>query len=128
MTIQWYDARNGSAPVVSIAEYGITFFNGTLTIMKNPDFIKLGFDKDKSSIVAAPCNEDDDNAIEFISRKRNGYVRIGNKDFIRFIKSMMNDEMIITKNATKYLAKWNDDENLLEISLNNPLDKENIDR
>lgn len=125
MTIQWYNAKTGSAPIVSLATYGVTFSSGALDMLDNPQFIMMGFDKDKNSIVVQPCSQENDNTIEFIAKKRNGYVRISNKDFIRFIESVTDDTVKITKNAAKYLAKWDNNENLLLVSLDKPLDNDN---
>jgi hypothetical protein len=124
MAIQWYNAQTGSAPIVSIANYGITFSSGAVEILSAPKYVMFGFEEDTKSIVISPCLEATESSLEFINKKRNGYVRISNKDFMRFIESKMENNFKITKNAIKYLAKWKKDEKLLYIYLDNPIDKD----
>lgn len=122
MTIKWYNPQVGAA-VVSIANYGITFSSGAVEALGNPRHIMLGFDDENKCIVVKPCDDTQKERIEFASKKRDGYVRISNKDFIRFILSRT-DNLQIGNRAVKYLGKWDKDNDLFYVCLDAPLNKQ----
>ncbi|WP_053954662.1 hypothetical protein [Inediibacterium massiliense] len=122
MTIQWYNPKVG-ASIVSIATYGITFSSGAIETLGNPKYIKLGFDEQKKYIVVQPCDASEQSKFEFASKNRKGYIRISNKDFIRFIQSKLDDNIKIEDTASKYIGKWDKEYEYLYICLDEPLDK-----
>ncbi|PRX20130.1 hypothetical protein BX659_1369 [Orenia metallireducens] len=122
MQFQWYDPDTG-APVISIANYGINFSSGAIDVLGKPIYIKIGIDSENNILGIKPLQEEEDGVIKFISRERQGNVRITSKDFIRFIKSKLLDEDIIEDSAKKYIAKWDKDNEILIINLNDPIQK-----
>ena len=121
MNYIWYNPTIGS-PFVSIATYGITFSSGAIEEMGSPQYVKLGLDADKKVLAIKPCDANDSKKIEFINKKRNGYVRISNKDFIRFLQSKMPNDITIDNKAQKFFTKWDKHENVLLVYLERPLD------
>ncbi|WP_237718784.1 hypothetical protein, partial [Alkalibacillus haloalkaliphilus] len=84
--VEWYSPNLGT-PIVSIAEYGIVFNKASIVALGSPYAIKLGFDKEKKCIVVLGVNESEytEDAIVFKDKEKSGFIRINNKDFIRFI-------------------------------------------
>jgi len=120
MKYKWYSPTTG-APIVSLAEYGITFNIGAIEIMGKPDYVMLGYDEEENLIGVKPCNENEKNRIEFYKKIRNKYIRLANKDFIRFLKSNINKDIKIEAKAKRYVAKWDKVEKILYINLNNQI-------
>jgi len=118
MIYEWYSPTIG-APVVSLAEYGITFNNGAIEIMGKPEYVILGYNEEKKLIGVKPCDENEENKIEFYKKIRNKYIRLANKDFIRFLKSRISEDIKIENKAKRYVAKWDKVEKILYIDLNN---------
>ncbi|MDT8903182.1 hypothetical protein [Anaeroselena agilis] len=108
---------------VSIAEYGLTFSRAAVEVMSKPDYIVLAFDKEKQVIGVIPTSESEPNKIEFISKLKNGYVRINNKDFIRFLMRYFQDSSeMFTGRAIRYFSYWDEDNKALIVDLKRPLD------
>lgn len=121
MTLEWFNPNIGS-PIVSIADYGITFSRSAVEIMGRPEYVALGFNKEKKQIVVMPDPEDSNYGISFIEKERWGYVRINNRDFIRFVMRYV-PEISITSKATRYLSYYEDENKQLIVELTRPLDE-----
>lgn len=120
MKYEWYSPTTG-APIVSLAEYGITFNIGAIEIMGKPEYVMLGYDEDENLIGVKPCDKNIENRIEFYKKLRNNYIRIANKDFIRFLKSRISEDIKIEAKAKRYVAKWDKTEKILYIDLNSQI-------
>ncbi len=120
---EWFNPSLG-APIVSVAEYGLTFNRAATEMLGKPDKIMLGFDKDNRLIAVKPLSKDDADAksygIAFARKERDGYVRIASKDFIRFILRYC-PELKLDK-TVRCLARWDDTEGLMLVDVKNPLD------
>lgn len=117
-----WSTPSAGAPIVSIASYGITFNNAVIEILKRPDRIMIGYDDDNKIIGIKPLYEDDElnsRSFTFMERERNGYVRIGNKDFIKYLS---NKTRVDYSKAVRYFGDWDEKEEILIVNLNNPLD------
>ena len=121
MKFDWYDPDTG-APIISIASYGINFSSGAIDVLGKPAYIKIGIDSENNILGIKPLQHEEDGVIKFINRERQGNVRITSKDFIRFIKSKL-DEDIIKDSAQKYLGKWDKNNQILIINLEEPIIK-----
>ena len=120
MKYEWYSPTTG-APVVSVAEYGITFNNGAIEMMGKPEYVILGYDEENKFIGVKPCDETEENRIEFHKKMKNKYIRLANKDFIRFLKSIISEDIKIESKAKRYVAKWDKEEKILYIDLNSQI-------
>ena len=120
MKYEWYSPTTG-APVVSVAEYGITFNNGAIEMMGKPEYVILGYDEENKFIGVKPCDVNEENRVEFYKKMKNKYIRLANKDFIRFLKSIISEDIKIESKAKKYVAKWDKEEKILYIDLNSQI-------
>lgn len=116
-----WSSPSAGAPIVSIALYGITFNSAVLDILKRPEMIMIGYDEREKVIGVKPITkqEDDGKGFVFAERERRGNVRIGNKDFLRYIATSA--ELNLEK-SEKFIASWDEQENILIVDLNTPLD------
>ncbi|MGQ9498640.1 MAG: hypothetical protein ACUVRC_09040 [Desulfotomaculales bacterium] len=118
MSIEWFDPNIG-APSVSIAGYGLTFNRAAIQALGRPKQVMLGFDRVKNAVVVKPLHKPTESELEksfpFAARERNGSVRIASKEFIRFLTRYY--PSIDLKKATRYLAKWDENEEVLIVDL-----------
>lgn len=121
MELEWFDPQIGT-PTVSIADYGLTFSRSAVEILSRPTYIALGFDKQNKRIVVKEVPEDHKGKIPFIEKERNGYVRINNKDFVRFIMRYL-PTISFTSKAIRYLSYYDQEKELLIVDLQRPLDE-----
>lgn len=122
------------AITVSIAEYGLTFSKAAVEVLGRPQYIMLAYDKNKRIVGVVPVEEGENKKIEFISKIKNGYVRINTKDFVRFLMKHFPDApQMFGNKATRYFSYWDDELEVLIVDLKRPLDqqseeeKENVD-
>lgn len=118
-----WTAPSGGAPVVSIASYGITFNSVVIDMMHKPNKIMIGYDDSKKVVgVKAIYRKEEENekCFPFIERERNGYVRIGSKDFVKYLSNRTGLDF---KNSTRYIGVWDEEQNLLTINLMEPMDQ-----
>lgn len=81
----WNFVSSG-APRVTISLNGIAFNSPAITLLGSPEFIMIGYDINKKTIgVKAYCGEKGVPKYEFVKRIRNGWARIGCKDFVRYL-------------------------------------------
>jgi hypothetical protein len=92
-------------------------------ILDRPEYVALGFDKENKRVVVKEVGEDFKNKIPFIDKERNGYVRINNRDFVRFVMKYL-PEVNFTSKATRFLTYYDDEEDILVIEMTRPLDVE----
>jgi hypothetical protein len=116
MTFEWYNPKKDILRV-SITNNAITFYKEVIDAMGSPEYILLGFNVDKKIIAVKVCGNDNENKIEFKSKRNNSYIRIFDKKFIRFIETKISENQIKKRNTKTYLASWNDDDQMLYIDL-----------
>lgn len=123
INFKWYKPSIGT-PIISIAEYGITFNKAAAEEMNNPPRIQLGFDEFNLLIGVKPVHiveeDSDKTSLIFAERERNGFIRVNNKDFIRFISRYCPD--IKFDRAVRCLGKWDEDLQVLIIDLKHPIE------
>ncbi len=113
---------SAGAPIVSIASYGISFNAAVIDLLKRPHSVGIGFDEQNKVIGIMPLSYEEAHEIKafpFAQRERNGYVRIGNKDFVRYVANKAGLDL---RRAVRYAASWDDEENMLIVELDKPLD------
>lgn len=118
MAIEWFDPKLGT-PSVSIAEYGLTFNKAAIDTMGSPSRVMLGFDKEKNIVVVKalynPTPEEMSKSFPFAERERNGYIRLTNKEFVRFILRYL--PKIDLSKSVRCLAKWDEKQEYLIVDL-----------
>lgn len=125
MTFEWYKPKTGIL-MVSIANYGMTFYGDVIEAMGSPAYITLGFDEVNKVIGVkafdkASDSESDKN-IKFAEKRRNSYVRICDRNFIRFIASKTDDKINIGAKPKKYLSEWDAEKGILYIYIDKNLE------
>lgn len=78
--------KNGS-PVVTLSALGISFNRGAVNLLSSPEEVVVGYDSANHAIGvrAAQAADTDVPRFHFASRVRNEWVRIGAKDFMKFL-------------------------------------------
>lgn len=124
-SILWFNPDLGT-PMVSMAEYGLTFNRAAVEALRRPWKVRLGFDNAGKRIVVQPIRSEiddsklDSRGLPFAERERDGYVRISSKDFVRFVARYCK-ELDLSK-TVRYAAIWDDEQGMLEIDLSRPVD------
>ena len=109
-----WDIVSEGAPYVTISKLGISFNMASIKKLCSPDYVKIGFDDKQMviGVIATPeMNDNDKNVYQFRERIKNNWVRIGCKDFVRYLEKLSG--LSFTK-AVRYMADF-DSENLLLI-------------
>ena len=74
------------APVVTLSALGIAFNQPSRSLLGFPEAISIGFDKDKLAIgIRAVSKEDNEDSFEFEKKAKNGWVRLGCKEFSKYL-------------------------------------------
>ncbi len=124
--IEWYSPSLGT-PIVSLAEYGITFNKAAIAALNNASYIRIGFDRVRKLIVVQGLMESENQSgqdlIPFIERERNGFIRINNRDFVRFILRYC-PEIKLDK-AKRFLGRVEGE--FFVVDLNTPADSDDPD-
>lgn len=116
--IDWFSPDLG-APLVSIANYGLTFNKAAVVKMKKPEAIKIGIERDKNLIAVKAVSKNDNYAIKFAERENNGYVRINSKALIRLLRANFDYEFDKT---VRFIGHMDEDNGLFLIDLKKPVD------
>jgi hypothetical protein len=131
--VQWFDPSLGT-PIVSVSKTGLTFNRAAVVLLNRPAFVEVGVDsRDKCLVVrgvnaggdagTGPQPGEDDRARRALPFWRSDsptpFVRVSNKDLIRFIKGAV-PEVEIEK-ATKYLTRLDPERRHLVVDLRQPL-------
>lgn len=103
--------KNGS-PIVTISALGLSFNKGAIELLGNPKQIIIGYDekhhaigvKDRGDNIDAPY-------YEFSSRIKNNWVRIGAKDFTKYLSKTTQIDFL-TK-AKQFIPDFDEDSQTL---------------
>jgi len=87
--------------------------------MGRHDRIKLGYDEDNRVIGILPATPADEQSYPFSSRERKGYIRISNKDFIKYVSSRSGIDFTTTK---RYMLDYDKSEQLAIVNLDSPME------
>lgn len=77
--------KNG-APVVTLSSFGIAFNKGAIDALGSPNQVIIGYDAENRAIGIRARGEDTASPFyEFAHRAKNDWVRIGAKDFVKYL-------------------------------------------
>lgn len=108
---------SAGAPYVTISEFGLAFNEPAINMLKNPEDVVVGFDESKLTIgVKNAGNMDNVKSYKFYSRINNGWVRIGCKDFVRYLSAISGMKF---SPAKKFIAKMDQEQQILYITISN---------
>lgn len=106
-----WNAVSGGAPYVTISSIAIAFNSVAIEKMGNPEQVIVGFDEQQCVIgVREYLGEPNVKPYDFARRVKNGWVRLGCKDFVKYLESLANISFTPSK---KYVAKYDDIEKTL---------------
>ena len=103
------------APYITISNLGLAFNSPSIKLLGNPEEVVIGFDEPQMIIgVMDATNMKNAKSYKFSSRIRNGWIRIGCKDFVKYLASISEISFIPAK---KYLAKMDEETKTLYITV-----------
>ena len=77
--------KNGN-PVVTLSSFGIAFNKGAIEALGTPEEIVIGFDQKACAIGVRRKGEDETSpSYEFARRIKNDWIRVGAKDFMKYL-------------------------------------------
>lgn len=110
---------SAGAPCVTISEIALSFNSSAIALLGNPEEVAIGFDK--KSLTIGIKKYDGNKSVKpyrFYSRMKNGWVRIGCKDFLKHLSCITELKF---RPAIRYIANYDTEEELLYISLKEAL-------
>jgi hypothetical protein len=111
-----WNAVSGGAPYVTISSTALAFNSVSIEKLGYPDKVVVGFDEEQCVIGIKPYSgEPHIKSYEFAGRIKNGWVRIGCKDFIKYLESLTDMSFSPSK---KYVTRFNDMESILLVFVN----------
>ena len=120
-----WSAVSGGAPYITLSSLGIAFNSVSIEKLGNPEKIMIGFDEGQRIIgVKAYKGEPGIKPYEFADRVKNGWIRIGCRDFIKYLQALSG---ISFSSAKKYIAKFDAKESILLIDVMGGNESENSD-
>lgn len=99
--------KNGS-PIVTLSAFGIAFNKGAIESLGVPDQVIIGYDQEQRAIgvrargedTIAPC-------YEFASRVKNDWIRIGAKDFMKYLSRISKIDFL--SKAKQFVAEFDEE-------------------
>jgi len=105
----------GGAPFVTFSSLGIAFNSVSIEKLGSPQYIMVGFDEENLVIgIRAYDRSENIKPYEFSSRIRNGWIRIGCKEFIKYLQKLTGIDYTIAK---KHVATFDSDTRTLIVEL-----------
>ena len=103
------------APYITISELALGFNAPSISLLGNPEEVIIGFD-DQTMTIGVKKYDGNENvkSYKFYSRMKNGWVRIGCKEFIKYLSSLTGLEF---SPEIRYIAKYDEQEEILYISV-----------
>lgn len=104
------------APIVTLSALGIAFNPVCRAMLGYPEKINIGFDEKKMVIGVQAHNPDTTiKAFDFEIRERNGWIRVGAKDYIKYL-SLISKIDFITK-AKQFIATFDEERKMLLVMI-----------
>lgn len=111
-----WSAVSGGAPYITLSLLGIAFNSVSIEKLGNPEKIMVGFDEAQCTIgVMGYDGNPGIKPYEFSSRVKNGWIRIGCRDFIKYLQNISG--LDFTK-AKRYIARFDAESGILLVSVN----------
>lgn len=112
------------APVVTLSSLGIALNESTQKMLGNPDYISIGYDTARKTLALRVTDKDDENGYKIGGRARQGWVRVGCRDFIRYISSETGIDCV--NRAKQFFAQYNDEIKMVIVEISE--ENENADK
>lgn len=99
----WVTVSAG-APYVTVSLLGIAFNSTSISKLGNPEKVMIGFDEENCAIAVKPYRDEAGvKPHEFSSRVKNGWVRIGCRDFVKYLQTINGEDY---SSAKRYIASY----------------------
>ena len=120
-----WSAVSGGAPYVSISLISINFNSVSIEKLGNPEKIVIGFDEENRVLGIKAYDETlGVKPYMFAERVKNGWIRIGCRDFIKYLQALTGMGFSPSK---KFLATYNAKEKILIVEISGKFESENDD-
>lgn len=107
---------SAGAPYVTVSELGLAFNTLSINLLGIPEEVVVGFDETNLTIGVKDARDMKNvKSYRFRDRIRNGWIRIGCKEFVKNLSSISG---ISFSPAIKYIARYDRDERLLYFTIN----------
>ncbi len=118
-----WNAVSGGAPYVTISTLTIAFNSVSVDRLGCPEKIVVGFDEEQCAIGVKPFSgEPNVKPYDFAPRVKNGWVRIGCRDFVKYLSALTGFSF---NPAKKYVARFTPDERVLYVLVNETSESDN---
>lgn len=115
-----WNSISGGAPYVTLTSLGISFNSVAISKLGNPEKVLIGFDEENLAIGIKPFeNENNIKVYEFASRVKNGWIRIGCKDFIKYLQKISGIDF---SEAKRYVAKTEPETGIMYVTVTDQAD------
>ncbi len=110
-----WNCVSAGAPYVTISELSLGFNTPAISMLNNPETVAIGFDE-KHLTIGVKDAKDMANVkpYRFYSRIKSGWVRIGCRDFIKYLSAISG---INFSPAKKFIARYDSEEQVLYIKV-----------
>ena len=114
LELDWHAVSSG-APYVTISKLGIAFNESSINRLGAPEEIMIGFDEERLILAVKPYDgEENVSHYKFSSRIRNGWIRIGCRDFVNYLGELVGMDYT---NACRYVATYDKKNSYLIVNL-----------
>ena len=111
------------APIVTLSPLGMGFNPLARSLLGFPEFVKIGFDKQRCAIgIKKGSKSEDADSFEFEKKEKNGWVRLGCKDFTKYLSSISGLDFITR--AKQFVARYDEENEILVVEVK----KENLNK
>ncbi|MCD8378315.1 MAG: hypothetical protein LUB59_05960 [Candidatus Gastranaerophilales bacterium] len=115
-----WNCVSAGAPYVTISSLGLAFNSPSINMLGCPENVVVGFDEKNMAIGIRKAEESETaKSYKFKSRIKNGWVRIGCKEFVKYLSELSGN---VFSPAVRYIAKYDSDKEILYIIIH---DKDN---
>lgn len=98
--------KNGS-PIVTLSAFGIAFNKGAIDVLGKPAQVIIGYDQENRAIGVRGRGEDSTiPSYEFASRIKNDWIRIGAKDFMKYLSRTSGIDFL--SKSKQFVAEFDD--------------------
>ena len=107
------------APYITISALALGFNTPSISLLGNPEEVVVGFDEQTLTIGVKKYDGNENvKSYKFYNRMKNGWVRIGCKDFVKYLSTLTGLQF---SPAIRYVAKYDAGEQILYISVRDTL-------
>ena len=104
----------GGAPYVTISSHGIAFNSTSISKLKSPEQIIVGFDEEQLVLGIKAHEGENSKPYEFASRIRNAWIRIGCRDFVKYLERLTGNDF---SQAKRFVAESDAETGILIVDL-----------